>query len=207
MDTIRLNFINRSNDRNNSTVLIFQKNAASDFDEIAVAWTVIENCAAGWHHQLDFPLELKISAADAWGNEIIEPLPAEGGNLFQVYRDQSGDQLSYVGPGSSAKEVQLNNSLSQGSIDAKIYRAGNLLAVKTGIAPGQKAVFEFKPTIMIGVVSQIQEGDVINSAIISDVNTEISLLGLKSADIVMRGGGTGEAATEFQFTLENVIYA
>ena len=44
-----------------------------------------------------------------------------------------------------------------------------------------------------------------NSAIIGDINTEISLLGVASADIVMTGGGPGQNATAFQFTLENVV--
>ena len=45
--------------------------------------------------------------------------------------------------------------------------------------------------IWIGVVSQIEQGQVMNSAILSDINTEISLLGISRADIVMRGGGAG----------------
>ena len=46
-----------------------------------------------------------------------------------------------------------------------------------------------------------------NSAIISNINTEISLLGIVSADIVMTGGGSGPNATAFVFTLENVVMA
>jgi hypothetical protein len=64
-----------------------------------------------------------------------------------------------------------------------------------------------KPTIWIGVVSQVEEGDVMNSAIISDINTELSLLGIASADIVMSGGGAGPSATPFMFTLENIVMA
>lgn len=120
MNTVKLNFINRSNDQNNSSVVIFQKNTAGDFDEIAVAWKIMENCAQGWEHTFDF---------------------------------------------------------------------------------------ELNPTIWIGVASQTQADDIINSAILSDKNTEISLLGIKSADIVMRGGGPGETATPFVFVLENVVYA
>lgn len=58
-----------------------------------------------------------------------------------------------------------------------------------------------------GVVSQVEEGAIINSAIMSDVNTEIGLLGIASADIVMRGGGTVPNAGYFTFSLANVVYA
>lgn len=38
---VQLNFVNQSNDANNSQIVIFQKNVASDF-ELAVAWRVIK---------------------------------------------------------------------------------------------------------------------------------------------------------------------
>ncbi len=205
-ENIKLNFINDSNDKNNSEIVVFQKNVSTDFDELAIAWKVINNCGTGWHHRFEFPMEMKVSAGDSWGNEIIAPVPAYNGQLFHVFQDQSGDQLAYEGPSASTKEVQLRNDLKVGAISANIYKGGKLLARKTGVSPGQKAVFEFKPTIWIGVASQIIEGAVINSAILSDINTEIGLLGVASADIVMTGGGTGPKATCFNFKLENVVY-
>jgi hypothetical protein len=44
-----------------------------------------------------------------------------------------------------------------------------------------------------------------NSAVISDINTELSLLGVASADIVMTGGGAGTSAAPYQFRLANVV--
>jgi hypothetical protein len=46
-----------------------------------------------------------------------------------------------------------------------------------------------------------------NSAIIANANTEISLIGIASADIVMTGGGPGPSSTPYQFNLENVVFA
>jgi hypothetical protein len=101
--------------------------------------------------------------------------------------------------------VQVLNALPKGAINVGCYKDGKLLALKTSIAPQQKAVFEFKPTLWIGVVSQIEQGQVMNSAILSHINTEISLLGIASADIVMTGGGPGSNSTPFAFNLENVV--
>ncbi len=203
---VKLNFINESNDQNNSEVVFFQKNVATDFDDIAVAWKVIKNCATGWHHNFELPMEMKVSAADSWGNEIISPIPAYKGQIFHVYKDASGDQLAYFGPSASRTEVHLRNDLFNGSITANIYKGGKLLAAKTSVSPEQKAVFQFKPTLWVGVVSQIQEGQKMNSVIISDINTELGILGVASADIVMTGGGVGPNATDFQFALENIVY-
>lgn len=201
--TIRLNFINDSNDSNNTEVLIFQKNVATNVDELAVAWRVIRYCGQGDNHPFLFPMSLEVGASDSYGN-YTPRLHAENGQLFQMALTASGDQLIAAGRGSSSSEVQVLNALPKGAINASIYRDGKLLAIKTSIAPQQKAAFEFKPTIWIGVASQIEEGQVMNSAILSSINTEISLLGIAGADIVMTGGGSGPAATPFVFTLQNV---
>jgi len=201
--SIKLNFINRSNDANNSQVVIFQKNVASNFDELAVAWHVIENCGISDNHPFSFPMSMEVSASDSWGN-YMPKIRAENGVMYHVERDLSGDRLNSVGASSSSKEVQVRNDLNKGAVNAGIYKGGKLLALKTNIAPGQKAVFEFKPSIWIGVVSQVVQGDVMNSAILTDVNTELSLLGIASADIIMTGGGPGKNSTAFQFKLENI---
>ncbi len=203
---IQLKFINQSNDVNNSDVVIFQKNIATDFNEVAVAWTVIHNCGQGDYHPFKWPEASTINAGDSWGN-FTPQLQAEPGQLFQLQMTTSGDHLSLAGPATNPQEIQLLNALPKGAISANIYKDGRLLASKTSIAPGQKAVFQFKPTLWIGVVSQVSAGDVMNSAILSSVNTEISLLGIASADIVMTGGGSGVNSQPFQFTLQNVVMA
>ncbi|WP_175654454.1 hypothetical protein [Burkholderia ambifaria] len=203
---IQLNLINRSNDANNSSVVIFQKNVATDFDELAIAWKVIRNCGQGDNHPFKFPMTMSVSASDSWGNYMPQQT-ANNGQVFQVVRSSSGDVLQLGGdPGASA-EVQVRNDLPAGAINATIYKDGNALARKTSVAPGQKAVFQFKPTIWIGVASQIEQGALMNSAVISDINTELSLLGIASADIVMTGGGPGPRSLPFTFRLENVVMA
>lgn len=107
----------------------------------------------------------------------------------------------------NSSDVHLRNDLQAGAIGACIYKNGQLLAIKTSIATGQKAAFQFKPTILIGAISQVAQGEEMNSAIIQSVKTEISLLGIASEDVVMTGGGSGAASTAFEFKLENVVMA
>lgn len=204
---IKLNLINRSNDHNNSDVVIFSKNVATEYEEPSIAWTVIQNCGHGSHHPFAYTLDSQVAYADSWGN-YTPLLEAQPGQRFEAVKDTSGDVLHISSqPAAAASEIEIANSLEQGAINAQIYKDGRLLAQKSGVAPEQKAVFEFKPTIWIGVVSQIIEGQVMNSAIQSAINTEISLLGITSADIVMTGGGTGPEATPFEFNLENIVMA
>lgn len=204
MNKIRLNFINRSADTNNSSVVIFQQNVAEDFGETAIAWQVIQNCGRLDNHPFTYSTTFQVSASDSYGNYTPQ-LNASNGQAFDMIQSTSGDILQQSNAQStSAQEVEVRNNLALGAIGANCYRDGKLFASKTGLAPGQKAVFEFQPRIYIGVVSQVEEGDVMNSAIISQINSEINLFGITSADIVMTGGGPGANSIPFNFTLENI---
>lgn len=206
MSEIKLNFINQSNDVNNSSVVIFQQNVANDFDELAVAWRVIKNNGHLDHHPFTFPLSYEVSANDSYGNYIPE-LSSEYGQAFEVTMGKSGQELHLSPiPAASNDEVEVRNNLETGAIDANCYKDGRLLAVKTGVAPQQKATFKFEPKINIGVVSQVEEGEVMNSAILSEIYTQLDLTGIASADIVMTGGGPGASSTPFIFHLENIVY-
>lgn len=207
MNTIKLNFINRSNDQNNSQVVIFQKNETTDSDELAVAWKVIENCGQGDNHPLNYPMQISVAASDSYGN-FTPQLPASPGQAFDMILNNSGDVLHLSEtPVGDPEEVGVRNLLELGAISAYCYRDNSVCAFKSNIAPGQEAVFTFKPTIWIGVASQVVQGEVMNSAIISNINTEINLLGISEADIVMTGGGPGVNSQPFAFTLENVVFA
>jgi hypothetical protein len=206
MQDVQLNFINQSNDLNNSQIVVFQKNVAGSYSEIAVAWTVIQNCGLGDNHPFTYPLTMQVSASDSYGN-YTPKMDATPGQQFQVALTGSGDTLSYLTSASVPSETQVANNLEKGAINASIYKDNKLLATKTSVAPGQMAAFQFKPTLWIGAVSQVTQGAVMNSAIVSQINTELSLLGVASADIVMTGGGPGVNSTPFQFSLQNVFMA
>lgn len=207
MNNVRLNFINRSNEANNSEIVIYQKNMAEGINSMPVAWKVIRNCGRLDNHPFTFSTNYQVSAGDSFGN-YTPLLMANTGMAFEMIKDNSGDVLQQSSsPTSNPNTIEIKNSLSQGVISGGIYRDEKLLAIKTNVVPEEKAVFEFQPKIFIGVASSVEEGQVINSAIISSINTEISLFGISSADIVMTGGGTGANATPFEFTLENIVSA
>ncbi len=198
---IEITFINNSNDMNNSSVVIFQKNVATDFDSTTIAWKVIKNCGRNWSHKFTYPMSFDVGAADCYGN-VSDIQAAFNGQKWEVVRSSSGDvlQLSAT-PSANPNEVEIKNNLSMGSIDALIYKSGSILASKTGVSPGEKAVFQFQPEIYVGVNSQIEQGQVINSAILNDFNQKFSLYGLTKANLIMTGGGTGPTATPFTFDL------
>lgn len=201
--TVQLNFVNNSNDLNNSSIVIFQKNVATDIEELPVAWKVIQNCSVGDNHPFVWAHEMSVASSDMWGN-FHPALGAHPGQGFSVHQTGTGDALSADDPATSPEEVEVRNNLPQGSINANIFKDNHLLAIRTAVSPEQSARFAFKPSIWIGAASQVEQGAVMHTAMVDNVHTELSLLGIASADIVMTGGGAGPDAMPFSFTLENV---
>jgi hypothetical protein len=81
MSVIQLNFINQSNDVNNSEIVIFQKNEAETFDELAIAWRVIKNCGVGDHHPFTYSHDFGVGSSDSYGNYTPQ-LSASTGQAF-----------------------------------------------------------------------------------------------------------------------------
>jgi hypothetical protein len=203
---IQLNFINRSHDQNNSRVFLFQKNAATQMDELTTAWKVIRNCGYNCNHPLVYSTSFETCIHDQYGNR--SPRRAvQAGDLLSVSSLPNGRSFTSAGKNNNSREFAIRNDLVRGAIDVGVYSNGKLLALKTNVVPGQKAVFEMLPTLWIGVAAQVIEGQALDSAILSNVNTELSLLGIARADIVMTGGGVGRECAPLQFSLENVAMA
>ena len=203
---IKLNFINRSDDQNNSDVLIFGKNLVAQRNALAVAWMIIQNCGRGDNHPFVFPPEIELGAIDSFGNHT-PPFPAQPGQRFEMVRDRSGDVLQLSKQPATA-EYEVQNSLPGTTyITAMACKAGKPYASVPYVGPNMIATFAFQPVIYICAVSSASEGGIRDTATLTDSCTELPLQGIASADIVMTGGGPGPKATPFRFTLQNVVTA
>jgi hypothetical protein len=167
---------------------------------------VISNCGAGDRLAFNFPVQLEVNYSDSWGN-YTPALPASAGQAFSAVLSSMGNVLvKSTKPAKVAQEIEVTNDLQKGSINVNCLRDGKLLSTCQNIVPSEMGAFQFKPTIYIGAVPEMQEGEIMNAAVLSEINTEISLLGITSADIIMTGGGTGPQSTPFTFSLENITF-
>ncbi|WP_411882530.1 hypothetical protein [Polaromonas sp. YR568] len=204
---IKLRFVNKSNDGNKSEVVVYQKSVLTTMASLAVAWKVIRYCGRDCTHPFVYPDSYEVSITDEHAN-FTPRLKAKNGQMLSLVTTPTGSRrLLYTGPSSASTELDVLNSMSQGAVDVCIFKDGRLMGVKTSVSPGQKAIFQYQPALWIGVTSEVVQGEPIDSAVMSDTNTELSLIGIASADIVMTGGGPGEGSTPFFFNLENIVHA
>ena len=207
MSSIKLTFRNQSQDVKNTDIVLFQKNTGASVNEDAIAWKVIQNCGIGDFNPFQYPMTQQVSIIDSWGN--YSPLQdANNGDVFSVTdaRGLTGTILTKTREVGDPNMITVRNDLAVGSIDIAIYKEGRQLALKTGVSPADESIFELLPYLYVGTCSDIEEGDVMDSDTVQAVLTKLSLLGLKSSDIVMTGGGTGKLATAFNFQLANQKY-
>jgi hypothetical protein len=201
---IQLDFINQSDDVNNSQIVVF---TSPGLDKLPLAWLVIQNCGRGDHHPFAYPNEWGVIAADSFGN-YSPMLDAEGGQAFAMVRDGSGDVLKLAGASAVYPHIEVANQLPSGTIDAYLCKAGKRYLAQTGLTPGQTAVFDPPAKLWFLVAVQVEEGQVMDNALVEARSPfELSLDGIASADIVMTGGGAGRNAKPFVFTLANVVKA
>ncbi|MEO5643158.1 MAG: hypothetical protein ABIQ40_12605 [Bacteroidia bacterium] len=206
MISITLNLINNSNNASPG-VVIFQQNLAESSTGFAVAWIVLSNAGTGIANPFRIPMDMTVAASDSYGN-ITPQLPAPNGSRFEMVSSMRGNQLQLSQQPASAPQImEVYNELPVGTIGVNAYKNGLLIAQKTSVGPGQKAAFAFDPTIYITLNSDVQQGELINAAALSDNIFQLSLIGIKSADIVMTGGGPGTDAQPILFTLQNVEMA
>jgi hypothetical protein len=204
---IKLRFVNKSNDGNKSEVVIYQKNVLTNMAALSVAWKVIRYCGRDCTHPFVYPDGYEVSITDEHAN-FTPRLKAKNGQMLSLVQTPTGSRrLLYTGPAGASTELDVLNDMSQGAVDVCIFKDGRLMGVKTSVSPGQKAVFQYQPALWIGVTSEVIQGQPISSAVMSDINTELSLIGIASADIVMTGGGPGEGSTAYEFNLENIVQA
>ena len=88
----KLNFIKKSSDNNDSTIVIFQKNVAENFDESSVAWTVIKNPKQLIKYSFLYPSHFKVQASDPEGNPTSAMTACEG-QSFEMATDKSENIL------------------------------------------------------------------------------------------------------------------
>lgn len=203
---IKLRFVNQSRDGNRSEVVMYQKNLVANMASLAMAWKVIRFCGRDCFHPVLYPTGFEVGVADEHGN-FSPRVAAENGHLLRLQATPSGSRrLVRAGAAGGSQEVEVLNDLSQGAVNVCIFRDGRMVGAKTAVAPGQKAVFQYPPVLWIGVASQPVQGTAISSAVMSSASTELSLVGIASADIVMSGGGPGEGSTPYEFNLDHIVH-
>lgn len=206
MSKIQLTLVNKSDSSTVPEVVVVQKNEIALVNGKVHAWHVFRNLAKAQRVRFTCITNFTMACVDSWGNYTPQCAVVQG-KSYSISRAESGYSLKAAGAAFTANEFDFKNELPEGAINALVYNDGIQVASVSAILPGQKIRFLFNTELYIGVASElVRPGEELNDITLSELGTLLVLTGMRSADIVMTGGGHGPTAKPYKFMLENIVY-
>lgn len=203
MSTINITYVNKSMNKDLPKIFIFAKNEVPTFDALkeGVAWKVIEDVGRESSCTFQFPIETQVRAA--WANNTCKTkaLDADIGSRYMVQSDDTGIVLAQAGNAPSTRAIDVVNDVHvSNGVSVELYKDGRLMMCKNVVGFGQKATFVLHPKLYWGVASEIQEGELLSSAVLdSEHFFEQNLEGVSNVQIALYGN----AQEGYQFRIEN----
>lgn len=188
---IEITYINKSMNKDLPKIFVFTKNETPTFDALkdGVAWRVIPNIGRESSSSFVFPIETKIGATWMSGQNKTKVLNSVIGKRYTVSKDDAGIVLAENGNASDTKSIDVNNDINvPNGISAQLYKDGKLMMEKKIVGFGQKATFVLKPKLYWGVASEIEESQLLNSAVLNtDHFFEQNLEGVSKVTVSLNG--------------------
>ena len=201
---IEITYINKSDDRDNPTILVFMKPTDSDFSAYSTAWQVIKNIGYDSWHKFTYTIDTSVIATWDNGKSGTFPLETSIGKTYILKNTPGGFSLVENGDSSAENEFDIiNKVITPEGISVVAFKDGSPIATKNQVARNQKAEFVLHPKLYFGVTSEYEVGDIIDSAVMSEEFTEISLEGLSNVMVEMRGN----AANGYTFNVTEKLPA
>lgn len=171
-------------------ILVGQKNVADSSSDIFwIDYLAYKNDRTF----LMFSSQLYMTATDGYGNSL-SPIAVSNGNKYHIESSVFGDELA-VETTDGPAQFSFHNDQSY-STQVSVYRYGYATAIIT-VSAGDTFTFEYQNKFWFHAT------DVLTGSISwSDVNTEISVLGIHSADAVLTlTNGV------YSWSLSNIVYS
>ena len=199
----QITYINKSINRDVPKIFIFASNAIPSFDTLkeGVAWRVIPDIGRASSSSFVFPIETSVSATWQDGQNKTKELSSTIGKRYTVAKNDTGIVLETNGNASDTNSVEVTNDINvPNGVSAQLYKEGKLMMEKKIVGFGQKTTFVLKPTLYWGVASEVQEGQPLNSAVLtSDQFFPQNLEGVSKATVSLNGN----AEEGYSFKIEN----
>lgn len=174
-------------------VMLYIQNTSASFDEDILIWKEFYFGPKNTLYKT-FDFWGEYSATGYLGSNYLFEINVINGKKYRV--NEAGTSLELMGNASSGSQIQFVNNKDQSLI--LIVKKLNSILSNVTLSPNATKAYSFKPTIYIAATT-----DLINSYDFSNVNTEISLIGVSSAHINITHG----SVQPYQFTLSNIVFS
>lgn len=201
---VKVTYVNNSLNPDQPTIFVFAKNLVPTFDVLVdgIAWRTMPDIGKGSSSCFVYPIITQVQAM--WGDcNATRSLLADIGKRYTVLENDTGIVLKPNGNASQSTAIEVNSSVQvDGGIRAQLSKDGKVLMTKTIVAYNQKATFILHPKLYWGIASEIQEGQLISTAVLHTDNFfEQDIEGVTEATVTL----TGNPKEGYQFTVQNNV--
>jgi len=202
-NSVKITYVNESANQDLPKVFLFLKNMVPTFDSLrdGVAWRVISDVGRGSSCEFEYSAETSVCAS--WNDNTCRTalLASSIGGRYSVTEDDTGITIISDGDAGNTRSIDVvNNVRVSGGISADLYKDGKLMMRKNVVAYNQKATFVLHPKLFVGLASEIQEGELLSSAVLnSDHFHELDLEGLTELKFAL----TGNARDGYDFVIRS----
>lgn len=198
-ETTKLTFKNLTHSNRPADIVIFQKNNIESSN--IFAWHVIHNCRFLYTKYIDFSKNIDLIIRNSYGN--YREISNVGKGLFYTFSIENG--ILERGDSTSMETIEVHNMQNEGTITAFICRNKKVIYAKNEICPDEIVSFSVNEEIYVGRTEVIKQGQILSKKWLDRFTTKLCLNDIKSADLVLRGGGFGLKAKKYYFSLENIL--
>lgn len=171
-------------------VVLYIQDTFAGFDENVLIWKEFFFGPKNTHPKT-FDFWGEYSATGYLGSNYLFEINVINGKKYRV--NEAGTSLELMGNASSGSQIQFVNNKDQ-SLNLIVKKSNSILS-NIVLSPSATKAYSFKPTVYIGATT-----DLVNHYDISNINTEISFLGVSSANINITEGTN----QPYQFTFSNI---
>src|ERR671933_1829308 len=152
---IKITYVNKSNDQDDPTVLVFAKPTPSSLAAEATAWQVIKNIGYNAWHKFIYTRATSIQVL--WDNERSGTFPIEvtNGKSYSFKPKMGGFYLEESGVSNAPDEFDIINKVSvSNGVSVVALKDENPIAMKNSVAKGEKVELVFYPRLYFGLSSE-----------------------------------------------------
>lgn len=200
---VQITYINKSMNKDLPKIFVFTKNETPTFDALkeGVAWKVIEDVGRESSCNFNFPIHTEVAAAWDGGTCLTKQMVSNIGSSYAVKKDDTGIVLTGNGNAGDTKSIDVVNEVHvDNGVSVQFFKEGKVMMTKDIVGYGQKATFVLHPKLYWGVASEIQEGELLSSAVLnSDKFHELNLENISKVTISLNGN----AKDGYEFKVEH----
>lgn len=200
---VQITYINKSMNKDLPKIFVFTKNETPTFDALkdGIAWKVIEDVGRESSCNFTFPINTEVAAAWDNGTCLTKQMISNIGSAYVVKKDDTGIVMTNNGVAGDTKSIDVMNEVHvDNGVSVQFFKDNRIMMTKQIVGYGQKATFVLHPKLYWGVASEIQEGELISSAVLnSDHFQEVNLENLSKLTISLNGN----AKDGYEFKIEH----